>query len=118
MLLGTASRETVRPERGVRVIPYQIIRRAIVDRRSLTAIYDNYVRHFSPHVLGKDRQFQTGVVGFQYGGGRPGGLSAVGDWCFFALEGLRDLQPNGDGWVAGPNGNRPSGLIVTVDIYA
>ena len=31
-------------------MPYAIIQRAIEEKRSLTAYYDNYVRHFSAHI--------------------------------------------------------------------
>jgi hypothetical protein len=37
-----------------KVNSYQLMRQAIVDRASLTGLYDRYVRFFSPRVLGID----------------------------------------------------------------
>lgn len=99
-------------------MPYAIIQRAIEEKHSLTAYYDNYVRHFSPHILGLDRQAWPSTVGWQYGGGRRGGLPAQGDWYFFHVWGLADLRPNDDGWKAGPPSGKPRHLIPRVDIQA
>jgi hypothetical protein len=99
-------------------MPYAIIKRAIEEKHSLTAYYDNYVRHFSPHILGLDRQAWPSAVGWQYGGGRRGGLPAQGEWCFFQVWGLTDLRPNEDGWKAGPPSGKPRQLIARVDIQS
>ncbi len=103
---------------GVRVIPYDTIRQAIVGRQSLTAVYDNYVRHFSPHLLGRDRQQNEVLIGFQYGGGRPGGLPNAGDWCLFRLSALRGLNPNDDDWIPGPLAGKPCHHLVEIDVSA
>jgi hypothetical protein len=97
-------------------MPYAMIRRAIEEKHSLTAYYDNYVRHFSPHVLGLDRQAWPSAISWQYGGGRLGGLPARGEWCFFHVWGLTDLRLNGDGWHAGPPSGKPRHLITRVDL--
>jgi len=99
-------------------MPYAIIKRAIEEKHSLTAYYDNYVRHFSPHVLGLDRQAWPGTIGWQYGGGQRGGLPPGGGWCFFHVWGLTDLRRNEDGWKAGPPSGKPRHLITRVDIQA
>ncbi|HZP99875.1 MAG TPA: hypothetical protein VFB13_10085 [Reyranella sp.] len=103
---------------GDRVIPYATIRQAIIDRQSLTAIYDNYVRHFSPHILGRDRSLEPAVVAFQYGGGRMGGLPNAGEWCFFHVSGLKDLSQNRDPWMPGRAVGKPKDLIVDIDVSA
>lgn len=98
-------------------MPYALLKRAIEEKQSLTAYYDNHVRHFSPHILGLDRHSWPSTVGFQYGGSRPGGLlQPQGDWCFFHVWGLTDLRPNDDGWHAGPPSGKPRHLIARVDI--
>ena len=97
-------------------MPYTIIKRAIERRESLTAKYENYLRHFSPHALGDDHVGASNVLGFQYGGGRPGGLPPSGDWCFFRLDGLRGLFPNRDRWLTGLLENRPLHRFARVDV--
>ena len=59
---------------------YLTIRQAIIDHASLTANYENYTRHFSPHIIGKHSNGVPIVVAFQYGGGKSGGLSPNGEW--------------------------------------
>jgi hypothetical protein len=99
-------------------MPYAMIKRAIQEKHSLTAYYENYVRQFSPHILGLDRAAWPSTVGFQYGGGRKGGLPAEGEWCFFHVWGLTDLRRNDDGWKAGPAHGKPRHLIAKVDVEA
>jgi hypothetical protein len=96
---------------------YEILKRAIEARQSLTGIYDDYLRCFSPHVLGKSTMGQPTVVGFQYGGRRPDGmLPPEGAWCVFVIDRLRGLDPNGDKWVTGPLESMPSGLMSVIDL--
>ena|SRR5689334_21137391 len=96
---------------------YEILKRAIEAHQSLTGVYDDYERCFSPHVLGKSAIGQPTVVGFQYGGGRPDGmLPTTGAWCVFAIDRLRRLEPNDDQWVTGPLESKPSGLMSEVDV--
>jgi hypothetical protein len=97
---------------------YIVIRRAIEERHSLTGYYDNYVRHFSPHILGLDGQSWPAVIVYQYDGGRREGLPRGGDWCFFHVWGLNDLRRNDDRWMAGPGQRKPRHLIAKVDIQA
>lgn len=97
-------------------MPYAMIRRAIEEKHSLSAYYDNYVRHFSPHMLGLDRQAWPSAIGWQYGGGRPGGLPERGEWSFFHVWGLTDLRLSGDRWHAGLPSGKPRHLIARVDL--
>ena len=97
---------------------YAIIKSAIERRESLTGKYEEYIRHFSPHVLGEDRQGAVCVLGFQYGGGRPRSLPSAGDWCFFQVDKLRDLYPNGDRWLAGPFENKPLYRFARIEVQA
>src|SRR5205809_7972889 len=88
-------------------MPDQVIRDAIRRRASLTATYERYVRFFSPHILGKDSSGAQIVVGYQYAGGRRGGLPPAGDWACFYIAGLSAVTPNADTWAAGPVTEKP-----------
>ena len=99
-------------------MPYVTIRKAISERQSLTAIYDNYVRHFSPTALGKDGRGSQTLLAYQYGGGRSGGLSVGGAWCCFRVGDLRALRLNGDKWQAGPLAGRMPNCVVEIDVSA
>jgi len=97
---------------------YLTIRKAIAERQSLTAIYDNYVRHFSPNTLGKDKRGSQTLLAYQYGGGRPGGLSIGGVWCCFDVGGLHALRLNGDKWQPGPLAGKMPNCVVEIDLSA
>jgi hypothetical protein len=95
---------------------YQIIRDAIQDRACLTAHYEDYVRFFSPHALGKDSRGAPVVVAYQYAGGRRGGLPAGGDWATFYIAGLSNVERTSDKWLAGRLMHKP--VLMHVDLAA
>jgi hypothetical protein len=96
---------------------YRKITRAILARASMTAHYADYIRFFSPHVLGKDHQGRLTVLVFQYAGGMQGGLRVSGQWLCFRIAAISALQRNSDNWHPGDRGVRPS-CVVTVDLSA
>jgi hypothetical protein len=98
---------------------YEIVRQAILKRRSLACVYDAYARFFSPHILGESFDGYITVVGFQYAGRRPEGpLPHDGDWCCFRLERLVWLRPAADRWTTGSLLACPVGRISVVDASA
>ncbi len=97
---------------------YAVVRDAIFKRESLTAHYDNYVRYFSPHLIGYGTAGVPLVVGFQYGGGRRGGLSPSGEWCRFAIPDLLHVRVNRDKWQPGPHTGKPVEDLILIDIAA
>ena len=97
-------------------MPYSIMTAAIERKESLTGKFENYIRHFSPHALGEDGDGRHAVLGFQYDGGRPGGLPIGGDWCCFTLSGLSGVHPNTDKWIVGPITGKPWHLLSSIHI--
>jgi hypothetical protein len=100
------------------IMPYATVRKAILDRQSLTAIYDNYIRHFSPNALGKDNSGSQCLLAYQYGGGRRGGLLVGGAWLCCHIGGLRAVRLNGDKWQAGTLAGRLANCVVEIDVSA
>src|SRR5436853_2245957 len=97
---------------------YEIVRQAIVDRASLTATYDDYVRRFSPHIIGKNGTGVPVVIAFQYSGGKPGGLLVSGEWCRFLLSRLHYVRRNSDRWLEGPVDARSTVGLIQIDTVA
>jgi hypothetical protein len=97
---------------------YEIVRQAIVEHASLTAHYEDYIRHFSPHILGKHSNGAPVVIAFQYSGGKPGGLLGSGEWCRFLLPRLHYVRRNGDRWLAGPIHGKPVDGLTEIDVAA
>jgi hypothetical protein len=82
----------------------------------VTAQGGGLVRLFSPHTLGRDANRREIVIGYQYGGDRPGGLPAGGEWCCLPLNMLGDVRPNGDAWQRG-TGTAPRYQLVSLDVW-
>ena len=98
---------------------YAIVRQAIVERTSLTAHYDDYIRHFSPHILGKHINGVPIVIAFQYAGGKAGGLlPSSGEWCRFLLPRLFYVRCNGDKWRDGPIQGKSVVGLAEIDVAA
>ena len=97
---------------------YLTIRQAIIDHASLTASYENYIRHFSPHMIGKHSNGVPIVVAFQYAGGKSGGLSPNGEWCQYLLPRLHYVRRNGDRWLEGPLQGKPVAGLSEIDVAA
>ncbi|UYN96985.1 MAG: hypothetical protein KIT25_08670 [Enhydrobacter sp.] len=97
---------------------YAVLRRAIVERRPMTAVYDDYVRDFCPRLLGRDRAGQPALLAYQYGGGRPGGLPSQGAWTFFVVDRLHDLRLNDDDWAAATPPCELHGGMAEIDVAA
>lgn len=97
---------------------YAAVELAIRKRASLTAKYENYIRYFSPHVIGTDAAGNSVVLAFQYLGGKPGGLEPGGEWCVFRIAGLEVTEMNSDEWHSGDHKQKPGDWLVSVDIAA
>ena len=88
------------------------LRTAIERRESVTLTYDRYLRFLSPHAIGTDNFGRRAVLGFQYGGGSPGGLRVTGEWVCIPIEAITSARLNGDTWHPG-RGLRPPCLRET-----
>jgi hypothetical protein len=100
-------------------MPYQMIKQAIRQRRSMTAHFEQHIRHFSPHALGRNADARQLGLGFQYGGTRRlGPLPAGGDWLLFAVADLKDLVVNDDPWHPGPLGQPRPDWIAKIEEQA
>ena len=94
------------------------IRKAIRQRKSLSAIYGNYVRYFTPHVLGRDRRNRLVVLVYQFAGGFDGGLPSDGAWSCFDVSDLSQVRYLHDHWVSGPDETRPRDIFSSVMLAA
>ncbi|HTR84981.1 MAG TPA: hypothetical protein VMI56_10920 [Reyranella sp.] len=95
---------------------HDVIRDAIISKRSVTAQENGYTRRFSPHKLGRESNGEDVVIGYQYAGDRPGGLPKGGDWCCLRLSSLDEVEPNGDEWVRG-HGEVPRDHLVSLVVW-
>jgi hypothetical protein len=84
------------------------IKKAIRRRRSVSAIYDGYVRYFAPQVLGIDGKGRLLTLVYQFAGGFDGGLPEGGAWCCVEVDHLQQARLLDIPWVRGPEETRPA----------
>lgn len=97
---------------------YGLIRQAVLTKRCVTALYENRIRHFSPHCLGRNKDGGDSVLAFQYGGESSKPLPAAGQWRCFVVRDLQNARLNEDDWQTGFEHGRPNTCVKQVDVEA
>lgn len=95
---------------------HDLIRDAIIAKRSVTARAPQGIRRFSPHALGKEADGTEVIVGFQYAGADENGPDAAPHWCCLRLDGLKEARLNDDPWATGP-GTPPRDHLVSIEVW-
>jgi len=111
---------SVGPIRAVEDI-YRLIWNAVEGRHPIAAVYNHRLRLLCPHRLGRNKQGQLRVLGYQYGGESESGLQPAGspaNWRCIALEGLTAVRILEGAWRTAPNHSRPASCIADADIDA
>ena len=97
---------------------YELLRRAIVERRQVVAVYDGLRRELCPHRLGtKNGRLQC--LFYQIGGESKSGAIVDGDegnWRCLPLDGLSDVQIRNGDWHSAANYVKPGSCLDTVDV--
>jgi hypothetical protein len=94
---------------------YDVLRRAILNREPVTAVYDGEVRAFCPHALGS-KQGRRHVLGYQYGGKSKSGLPRRGEWRCFDVDRLGDVTARPGQWHSSANAFNPQSCMDTLDV--
>ncbi len=100
---------------------YRLIWTAVATRRAIEARYNQRLRLFCPHRLGRNKQGELRVLCYQYGGQSESGLQPAGspaNWRCIVLEKLRRVNLMDDSWHTAPNHSRPASCVVKPDIDA
>ena len=97
---------------------YEMIRRAIVEKRSLSAMYQGRMRHFSPHALGRSASGKVNVLALQYDGESSTPLPMGGQWRCFEVNLLESLVVNQDAFSSAPDKGGQSKCVIDVDVSA
>ena len=100
---------------------YDLIRKALLNLDSLSAVYEGRSRVFSPHILGAT-DTEERVLGYQFGGESASGLSPAGSQsnfrCFRVAQ-LTSLELVAGTWRSPSDiGSRPGHCIHEVDVSA
>ena len=100
---------------------YRLVRRAVVSKRPVRAMYQGRQRWLCPHRLGQNHEGETRVLCYQYAGDSTSGLEAPGspaNWRCMALEKLSRVELLNEVWRTAPNHSRPQSCVAEVDVDA
>jgi hypothetical protein len=100
---------------------YRLIWTAVATRRAIEARYNQRLRLFCPHRLGRNKEGELRVLCYQYGGQSESGLQPAGspaNWRCIVLEKLSQVKLLTDHWRTAPNHSRPASCVADADIDA
>ena len=80
---------------------FELIRRAIAEKRLISAVYHERRRELCPHVLGWKAEREHALF-FQVGGDSAKGLASVGSWRCLNLDELSEVEIQDGEFLTGP----------------
>ena len=96
---------------------YEIIRKAILEKKCVTCDYNGYTRKMTPHVIGtKNGKEQT--LFYQYGGQSKSGLSSDPNknWRCIPIDSIKNLSTNGDAFKTAHNHSQSQTCVDDIDV--
>jgi hypothetical protein len=100
---------------------YRLVWTAVANKQPIEATYQERLRLFCAHRLGRNQQGRLRVLCYQYGGESLSGLQPAGspaNWRCVALEKLSKVKLVDDAWRTVPNHSRPAFCVAEADIDA
>lgn len=97
---------------------YSLIRRAILMKQQVTAVYDGYVREMCPHVIGEKNGREQALF-YQFAGDSSSGLGPAGDpsnWRCMPIAQLSEVAVKDGLWHTAPNHSRPQTCVGQIDV--
>lgn len=98
---------------------YVLIRRAILEKKIVRAIYHGLFREMCPHVLGTTNGKECALF-YQFEGQsvsahiQPG--RSKDNWRCIDISELSDVTIEDGAWHSAPDGSRPIGCVVQIDV--
>jgi len=95
---------------------YQLLRNALLNRTSCVALYDGYLRHFCPHVIGRKDGVEQALC-WQFAGESSRPLPPQGQWKCFTISKLSQLSTTSEPLRNGEAGHtgKPTTCVGVVD---
>ncbi len=100
------------------VTTYDLLRRAILERRQVRAVYHRLPREFCPHVLGAKGDKQH-CLGYQFGGRTSSGAvvpGSTGNWRCFEVDELSEVSIQEGPWFTAANWDRRQTCVERIDV--
>jgi hypothetical protein len=107
------------PKAAMPSATYNLVRQAIVDKRSINATYKGLFRQLCPHTIGLGKDGQEQALFYQYAGQSSSGLAPAGDpsnWRCVPIATLTGAVLNDDVWQSASNHSQIQSCVKTVDL--
>lgn len=98
---------------------YDLIRKAILEKKVVIATYNGYRREMCPHVIGFGPTGREQALFYQFGGQSSTGIETDGssqNWRCIPLTGLRNVEIEEGGCHTAPNHSRPQTCVSNIDV--
>jgi hypothetical protein len=76
---------------------YELVRRAVVEKKRVHAVFDSHPRQMCPHVVGT-KNGRAQALFFQFAGSGKRGLPPGGDWRCMPLDLLTEISIHDGPW--------------------
>ena len=98
---------------------YDLICTAMTSKQPIAAMYESRQRLLCPYMLGRNKEGQHRLLGYQYGGASGSGLhrkDGRGDWRCLALEKLSEVRLLETPWQTADTGARRPNCIDQIEL--
>ena len=97
---------------------YGLVRDAVLNRRTVTAVYQGHYREMCPHTIGWTNGNERALF-YQFGGSSSSGLQPDGslqNWRCINLAELSDVRVTNGEWHTATNHSRKQTCVKVVDV--
>ena len=94
---------------------YRLFRRAILEEKQVTCVYNGFHRELCPHIVGHTGSEEK-VLAFQFGGESSTTLPRGGEWRCFYLAQVRNARLRAGPWHAGSAHRTKQRCVESIDL--
>ncbi len=94
---------------------YKLFRRAILEEKQITCVYNGHHRELCPHIIGYTNEEEK-VLAFQFGGSSSSKLPPRGEWRCLVLANVEDVRLQEGPWRAGSRHSQQQRCVEDVDL--
>jgi hypothetical protein len=97
---------------------YTLVKKAILEKKQITAIYKGYYRELCPHNLGTKNGRRQGLF-YQFGGHSSSGTiipGSLSNWRCILIDDLSDVKIQDGPWYTASNHSTPSTCVDVIEV--
>ena len=94
---------------------YRLFRRAILEEKQITCVYNGHPRELCPHIIGHTYDEEK-VLAFQFGGTSSTKLPPKGQWRCLKLENVEQARLRDGPWHVGIGHSQQQSCVEDIDL--